>query len=119
MVVSKQHLSGNISVSLNAIAAIAGNAACECYGVLGLASQNPFRDDINELLDNENFVRGITVKEGRLGIEINMFIIVAYGLKITEIVSEVQKKVRYVLKKALDLNFSAINVYVQSIKKIG
>ena len=38
------------SVSLNAIAAIAGNAACECYGVLGLASQNPFKDDINELL---------------------------------------------------------------------
>jgi len=119
MVVSKQHLNGNISVSLNAIAAIAGNAACECYGVLGLASQNPLRDDIYELLGTDNFIRGLTVKEGRLGIEINLYIVVAYGLKITEIVSEVQKKVRYVLKKALDLNFSAINVYVQSIKKLG
>lgn len=119
MVVNKQHLKGNISVSLNAIAAIAGNAACECYGVLGLASKNPLKNDIYELLGSENFVKGVTVKEGRYGIEINMYIIAAYGLKITEIASEIQKKVRYVLKKALDLNFKAVNVYVQQIKRIS
>ena len=45
-----------------------------------------------------------------------MYIIVAYGVKITEVVSEVQKKVRYVLKKDLDVNFKAINVYVQDTK---
>jgi uncharacterized alkaline shock family protein YloU len=42
----------------------------------------------------------------------------AYGVKITEVVSEVQKKVRYVLQKSLDLNFSAINVYVAGTKEV-
>lgn len=119
MIVSKQLNKGHVSVSLNAIAAIAGNAACECYGVLGLTSVNPFYDDIIELLSAENFVKGVSVKDNKLGIEINIYIVVAYGIKITEIVSEVQKKVKYVLKKALDLNFSSVNVYVQSVKVIS
>lgn len=119
MQVVKPYKNGNLTVSLNAIAAIAGNAATECYGVLGLASKNPIKDELTELLGSENFVKGVNVKETRLGIEIDIHIIVAYGIKITEIVSEVQKKVRYVLKKALDLNFSAVNVFVQSMKVLA
>ena len=60
--------------------------------------------------------KGVFAKNTADGIEINMYIIVAYGVKITEVVSEVQKKVRYVLKKDLDVNFKAINVYVQDTK---
>ena len=119
MQITKTYKSGNVSVSLNAIAAIAGNAACECYGVLGLACKNPIQDEINSLLASESYVKGVTVREAKNGIEINMYIIVAYGIKITEVVNEVQKKVRYVLKKALDINFSAVNVYVQSLKIIS
>lgn len=118
MVVSKRLRKGSVSVSPSAIAAIVGNAATECYGVLGLASRNPFRDGLNELLRSENYIKGVSVKKTKNGIEINIYIIVAYGLKITEIVSEVQKKVRYVLKKTLDLNFRSINIYVQSTKVI-
>lgn len=116
MLIFKRLKKGSVSISLNAIAAVAGNTATECYGVLGLASRTPFRDGINELLRSDNYMKGIFVKSGNSGIEINMYIIVAYGLKITEIVSEVQKRVRYVLKKTFDIDFSAINVYVQSTK---
>lgn len=104
---------------MNAIAAIAGNAATECYGVLGMASKTPIRDGINELLRTENYIKGVAVKQSKQGIEINMYIVVAYGVKITEVVSEVQKKVRYVLKKALDLNFRSVNIYVQSTKVLS
>jgi len=31
----------------------------------------------------------------------------------------VQKKIKYVLEKTFDLNFKAINVYVQSLKSIN
>ncbi len=119
MVVSKRYRKGSVSVSTKAIAAIAGNAATECYGVLGMASRTPIRDGINELLRSENYIKGVMVKQSKLGIEINMYIVVAYGVKITEVVSEVQKKVRYVLKKALDLNFRSVNVYVQSTKVLS
>ena len=52
------------------------------------------------------------------GIEIDMYIIVSYGVRITEVVSEVQKKVKYVLEKTLNMKFNYINVYVQNVKNI-
>ena len=45
-----------------------------------------------------------------------MYIIVSYGVRITEVVSEVQKKVKYVLEKTLNMKFNYINVYVQNVK---
>lgn len=107
---------GDINISLNAIAIIAGNAATECYGVLGMASKNAIRDEIAELLKKENFSKGVVVRKTRQGIEVDMFVIVGYGVRITEIVSEIQKKVKYVLEKSLNMQFKAINVYVQGIK---
>ena len=47
-----------------------------------------------------------------------MYIIVSYGVRITEVVSEVQKKVKYVLEKTLNRKFNTINVYVQDIKDL-
>lgn len=107
---------GDINISLNAIAIIAGNAATECYGVLGMASKNAIRDEIAELLKKENYSKGVVVRKTRQGIEVDMFVIVSYGVRITEIVSEIQKKVKYVLEKSLNMHFKAINVYVQGIK---
>ena len=116
MSISKRYRRGRVSISMNAIATIAGKAASECYGVLGMASKNSLKSDIAEILNTENYCKGVFAKQTKEGIEINMYIVVAYGVKITEVVSEVQKKVRYVLKKDLDLNFKAINVYVQDTK---
>jgi uncharacterized alkaline shock family protein YloU len=39
-------------------------------------------------------------------------------VKITEIVSEVQKKVIYVLEKTFQIPFKQVNVFVQDIKEI-
>ena len=44
---------------------------------------------------------------------------IAYGMKISEVVLEVQKKVKYMLEKTLDLEFKAVNIYVQAVKLIG
>lgn len=116
MVIDKQTPFGGINISMDAIASVAGSAALECYGVVGMSSKNSIRENINELLKKENFAKGILAKKTREGYEVDIFIIVAYGLKITEIVAEVQKKVKYVLEKTFDIKFKAINVYVQGVK---
>ena len=116
MAISKRYRRGRVSISMNAVATIAGKAAMECYGVVGMASKKSLTDDIAEILNTENYCKGVFAKNTSDGIEINMYIVVAYGVKITEVVSEVQKKVRYVLKKDLDVNFKSVNVYVQDTK---
>lgn len=106
---------GNIDISTDVIATICGGAATECYGVVGMASQK-MMDGFYDLLGKDNYSKGIVVEEGQTGSIINLYIIVGYGVKISEIVYEVQKKVKYVLEKTLDIDVEAVNVYVQSIR---
>ena len=49
---------------------------------------------------------------------VDIYIFVGYGIKISEVVFEVQKKVKYVLERTLDVRVEAVNVYVQGIKVI-
>ena len=45
-----------------------------------------------------------------------MYIIVSHGVKISEVVREVQQRVKYMLEKTLELDFRQVNVYVQDVK---
>ena len=109
---------GNIDISTDVIATICGGAATECYGVVGMASQKMLKDGFYELLKKDNFSRGIITRDGLTGLIVDMYIFVGYGMKISEIVYEVQKRVKYVLEKSLDVRVEAVNVYVQGIKII-
>lgn len=110
---------GNINISHDAIASLAGGVVTECYGVVGMASQKVVKDGISELLRKENYSKGVIVRDGAKGLELDLYLIIGFGVKISEVVNEVQKKAKYVLEKSLDLKFNAINVYVQGVRVIG
>lgn len=111
---------GKLSISKQVIANIAGGAATECYGVVGMASQNILKDGIAEILKHDNFARGIEVTNtDNDEMIVDMYIVVAYGIKISEVAVEVQKKVTYVLESTLDVKVKRVNVFVQDIKVIG
>lgn len=118
MDIGKNNQYGAIKVSMDAIASVAGEAASECYGVVGLADKNSLRENINELLKKDDYVKGIYCRKNKKGYEVDVYLVVAYGVKLTEVVSEVQKKVQYVLEKTFALKFSNVNVYVQDVKEI-
>ena len=68
---------------------------------------------------NADGSKGVYVKKNAKGlIEVDIYIIVGYGLRITEILSGVQKTVKYALEKAFNLKLAAVNVYVQGIKRL-
>ena len=107
---------GNINISMDAVAALAGGVVTECYGVVGMASQKILKDGIAELLKKENYTKGIVVRNTDEGLELDMYIIVSHGVKISEVVREVQQRVKYMLEKTLELDFRQVNVYVQDVK---
>ena len=49
-------------------------------------------------------------------LELDLYIVVSHGVKISEIVYEVQQRVKYMLEKSLELEFKKVNVYVQDVK---
>jgi uncharacterized alkaline shock family protein YloU len=119
MVIDKTTPYGGINITMEAIASVAGDAASECYGVVGLASKNSLRENINELLKRDDFIKGVYCRRKKKDqYEVDVYIIVAYGVKITEVLSEVQKKVTYVLEKTFPIKFQHVNVFVQDIKEI-
>ena len=110
---------GKLNISTHVIANMVGGAATECYGVVGMASQNILKDGIAEILKKENFSKGIEVHQlDDAKISIDLYIVVAYGVKISEVALEVQKKVRHVLETSLDISVDSVNVYVQDVKVV-
>lgn len=109
---------GKLSISEEAIASLAGGVVSECYGVVGMASQKVVKDGIAELLKKDNYARGVVVRTTDSGYELDLYIIISFGVKISEVIFEVQKKVKYILEKTLEQDFKMINVYVQGVKVI-
>ncbi|WP_027408175.1 Asp23/Gls24 family envelope stress response protein [Anoxybacteroides tepidamans] len=107
---------GRIEISNDVIATIAGGAAVDCYGIVGMASKNQIKDGISEILRRENFARGVVVREEDGEVHIDMYIIVSYGIKISEVAHNVQTKVKYTLDKTLGLAVQSINIYVQGVR---
>ena len=107
---------GHVTISKEVISTVAGGAATECYGIVGMASKNQFRDGLSEILGKENFSRGVVVTNDEGDLTIDMYIIVSYGTKVSEVAHNVQNQVKYALKRMIGLNVNAVNIYIQGVR---
>ena len=81
MSISKSTQFGNINISIEAIASLAGGVVSECYGVVGMASQKVLKDGLAELLKKENYSKGVVVRQNEGKLELDLYIIVSHGVK--------------------------------------
>ncbi|MBM7644317.1 putative alkaline shock family protein YloU [Scopulibacillus daqui] len=109
---------GQINVSSEVITMIAGCAAVDCHGIVGMASQRQLKDGLSELLGRDNLGRGIVVREEEGSLTIDMYIIVSYGTKISDVARLVQTKVNEQLKQMLGIKAYAVNIFVQGVRMI-
>ena len=110
---------GSIDIAIDVIANIAGNAVVESYGVVGMASKHQVRDGFAELLGKENYARGVIIENNEGNLDVDLYIIVGYGIKISEVAANVQSTVKYNLEKTLGLNINTVNIYVQGVRIIN
>ncbi|HJV44145.1 MAG TPA: Asp23/Gls24 family envelope stress response protein [Bacillota bacterium] len=107
---------GRIDVSSEVIATIAGGAAVDCYGLVGMASRKALKDGLTELLGQESLSRGVEVHEKENKVDIDLHIIVSYGVKITDIAHHVQTRVKNSLEQTLGVQVGAVNILVQGVR---
>ncbi len=107
---------GTINISNETIATIVGGAATQNFGIVGMASKNQVRDGIYEILKRENYSRGVIVNQTDNGYSVDLYIVVKYGVKISEVGRTVQENVSYNLQKYLGVKPEEVNVYVQSVR---
>jgi uncharacterized alkaline shock family protein YloU len=108
---------GDIDITFNAIQTVAGFSASECYGVAGLVCRRPLSPKA-PFLEEENLSKAVAVRKTEKGYEVDVSIAIVYGLKVTEIVSEVQKKISFDLKKTFGIKLLAVNVFVETLTRL-
>ena len=119
MAVKIQNQLGNIDISNDVIATVVGGAATEIFGIVGMASKNQIRDNLNEILRRDNYSKGVVVRPQEDGVAIDVYIIAGYGTKISEVCRNVQSKVKYNLESMLGVKAESVNVIVQGVRVIG
>jgi uncharacterized alkaline shock family protein YloU len=107
---------GKIIVTDEVIAVLAGSAALECYGLVGMASRKQLKDGIAELLGRENLSRGVEVRRENDRLDIDLYIIVSYGTKISVVANNVQTKVKYILNDVVGLHVDDVHIFVQGVR---
>jgi uncharacterized alkaline shock family protein YloU len=106
---------GKIEVSPHAIASIVGQAVLECYGVVGMASKHP-RDDIAEILPGATFRRGVDVRFVDEHVTIDLFVVIEYGTRVSEVALGIKNQVKFTVEHATGLPIAEVNVHVQGLR---
>ena len=106
---------GRTEISEEVIGKIAGMAAMECFGVVGMASRK-ISDGIAELLRKENLTKGVQIKMDDEKIILDLFLIVAYGIKISEMALNVQEKVKFNVENMTGMQVDTVNIHIQGVR---
>ena len=106
---------GEIYISDDVLASLAGLAAMECYGIVGMASKSA-KDGIVELLKRENLSRGVKVSSEAEEIIIDLFVIVEFGTKISAVADNIISKVKYTLENLTGLKVRKVNINVHGVR---
>ncbi len=105
---------GKIEVLPNAIHTITTNAISECYGVVGIAAPR-LRNGQAILLPPEHSNQGVRVREVNGQIVIEVYVVLEFGLRISEIAHNIMSSVKFSIEKMLGIPISQVNVNVQGL----
>lgn len=106
---------GNIIIDNNVIAIIAGVSAMESYGIVGMASKNA-ADGIFELLKFDNLSKGIKVNTENGEINIELHVILEYGVRISTVGQNIIDRVKFNIENLTGLPVNNIEVSVEGIR---
>ena len=110
---------GSISNRKKEIADVVSGAGLACYGVVGNTKRNSLRDAIIKKKKKGNFSQGIFVSQDKRNVTIDLYVVIAYDVKITEVIKKKKKRVKYIVSKTFNLSIKKINVFAHSLKKVN
>jgi len=107
---------GTIGIANEVIARLAGNAATECYGVVGMAARS-MRDGLVGLLRRESLSKGVRLQTHENGeLCIDLHIIVEYGTNIAAIAQTLMDNVKYAVEDTIGLKVREVNVLIEGVR---
>ena len=106
---------GRVEVAPHAIAGLAGIAVLECYGVVGMTYPT-LSSGLVKVLQGESYRRGVQVRVAEQKIVIDLYVVLEYGVRISEVARNIMDNVKFRVEKALGVPIKEVNVHVQGLR---
>ena len=106
---------GNLHVANDVLADMVGNAALECYGVVGMSAPTA-ADGIAKILPASRLRRGVVVTATDAGIHVELYVVIEYGTNINAVSQNLIDQVTFVLAEYARVPLDGVEVHVQGIK---
>ena len=111
---NKENL-GEIKVSNDVLKELAGFAASECYGVVGMSNPT-LRAGVGQILSRDKLKKGVKVATENSKVNFSLYVIVEYGVNMAEVAHNLIQRVKYIVGKYTLLDVEGVDVYVQGVK---
>ncbi len=104
---------GTVRISDDVVSIISGLAATEIEGVAGMSGG--IAGGIAELLGRKNQSKGVKVTMGERDVNIDLYVVMEYGVKIPDVAWDIQERVKKAVETMTGLNVVEINIHVQGV----
>ena len=115
--ISYETRTGSVCLTENFLSKLIGHAVTSCFGVVGMMPHNP-RQRVFGLVSKEPALdTGIKLKGNADTIDVELHIMVNYGMNITAIAASITEKVKYVVEDSTGITVNKVIVKVDGIKE--
>lgn len=98
------------------IAELAGLAAIESYGIVGMADPS-WASSVSRLLNRSHLKKGVRITRQENDINVELNVIIEYGVNLVEVSKNLIERVAYEIKRHTDLKVASVEVIVRGIRK--
>jgi uncharacterized alkaline shock family protein YloU len=106
---------GTVYITEDVMLKVAGYAALECYGIVAMSSKRA-KDGLVQWLGKENLSKGIQIRMVDDMLDVDLFIIVEYGISIAEVCKTIVDTVRYKLESMTGVQVRRVNISVEGVR---
>ena len=107
---------GTVYIAEEVVLKIVGCAALECYGIVAMSSRQRAKDGIVEWLGRENLSKGVQIRMVDNQLDVDLYIIVEYGISVAEVCKTIVEVVRYKVESMAGAKVRSVNVNVEGIR---
>ena len=106
---------GTIYITEDVMLKVVGYAALECYGIVAMSSRRA-KDGLVEWLGRENLSKGVQIRNAGDMLDVDLFIIVEYGISISAVAASIIETVKYKVEHLTGIQVGRVNVCVEDIR---
>lgn len=115
IIITKNEL-GTISIPEDLFTLLAGYAAIENYGIIGMAAKNA-SDSFVELFTKDNLKKGVKVTIiSENEVDVDLHVMLQYGVSLPAVAENARDNVKYRLEELTGVKVRCVNIFVEGIR---